>query len=107
LNGWKTKPAPARSERMSRATRPCNCTVRPFTSETPDGRALLVNIQHPGESIAKADVANAARYLSHWPGNAGYGAGGATARPRSATIVITRNDGGLIAADGDEVLNGL
>jgi uncharacterized protein len=66
--------------------------------ETPDGKTIFVNIQHPGETISKANVADPAKYLSHWPGNAGYGAGGATARPRSATIVITRNDGGVIGA---------
>ena len=43
-------------------------------------------------------MADAARYLSHWPGNAGYGVGGASARPRSATIVITRNDGDINVA---------
>ncbi len=64
--------------------------------ETPDGKALFVNIQHPGESITSAGIANPAGYVSHWPGNAGYGAGGANARPRSATIVITKNDGGRI-----------
>jgi secreted PhoX family phosphatase len=37
---------------------------------------VFVNIQHPGETITKANVANAAAYLSHWPANAGYGAGG-------------------------------
>lgn len=66
--------------------------------ETPDGKALFVNIQHPGESIGKADLADPSKYLSHWPGNAGYGAGGANARPRSATIVITKNDGGRIGS---------
>ncbi len=74
-------------------------------TETPDGKALFVNIQHPGETINKADLADPTRYVSHWPGNAGYGAGGSSARPRSATIVITRNDGGLIGADGTAVLN--
>ncbi len=64
--------------------------------ETPDGRALFVNIQHPGETIRSADVGDPSKYLSHWPGNAGYGAGGATARPRSATIVITKDDGGRV-----------
>ncbi|MCW5662594.1 MAG: PhoX family phosphatase [Piscinibacter sp.] len=64
--------------------------------ETPDGRALFVNIQHPGETIRSADVGDPSKFLSHWPGNAGYGAGGATARPRSATIVITKDDGGRI-----------
>jgi uncharacterized protein len=66
--------------------------------ETPDGRALFVNIQHPGENTAQADIGEPARYTSHWPGNAGYGAGGASARPRSATIVITKDDGGVIGS---------
>ena len=83
---------------------PVDCEITGIC-ETPDGRALFVNIQHPGESIARADVGDPARYTSHWPGNAGYGAGGANARPRSATIVITRDDGGLIGVDGDAVLN--
>lgn len=85
---------------------PVDCEITGIT-ETPDGRAIFVNVQHPGESISKAQIADPASYLSHWPGNAGYGAGGAMARPRSATIVITRNDGGLIAANGDAVLNNM
>lgn len=84
---------------------PKDCEITGI-AETPDGRAIFVNIQHPGETIAKADLGDPSKYLSHWPGNAGYGPGGATARPRSATIVITRNNGGLVAADGDQVLNG-
>lgn len=77
---------------------PVDCEITGCT-ETPDGKTIFVNIQHPGESIAKADIANPAKYLSHWPANAGYGAGGAaTARPRSATIVIAKNDGGLIGS---------
>jgi secreted PhoX family phosphatase len=74
---------------------PKDCEITGIT-ETPDGKAIFVNIQHPGETIAAADVADPSKYLSHWPGNAGYGAGGATARPRSATVVITKNDGGRI-----------
>ena len=62
-------------------------------AETPDGKALFVNIQHPGETTAAANVGDPARYTSQWPSNAGYGAG---KRPRSATIVITKNDGGRI-----------
>jgi secreted PhoX family phosphatase len=85
---------------------PVDCEITGIT-ETPDGRAIFVNIQHPGETIGKADVGTPASYLSHWPGNAGYGAGGANARPRSATVVITRVDGGLIGVDGTEVLNDL
>jgi secreted PhoX family phosphatase len=62
-------------------------------TETEDGKTLFVNIQHPGENTPA--LGNAAQYNleSTWPGNAGYGPVG---RPRSATLVITRNDGGLI-----------
>lgn len=62
-------------------------------AETPDGKALFINIQHPGENTAMANVADPTKYTSQWPANAGYGAG---KRPRSATIVITKNDGGRI-----------
>ena len=61
--------------------------------ETPDGKALFINIQHPGEGTKMADIADPTKYTSQWPSNAGYGAG---KRPRSATIVITKNDGGRI-----------
>ncbi|MFY7866167.1 PhoX family protein [Roseateles sp.] len=64
-------------------------------AETPDGKALFVNIQHPGETTAMANIANPSKYTSQWPSNAGYGAG---KRPRSATIVITKNDGGRIGS---------
>ena len=60
-------------------------------TETPDGRTLFVNIQHPGEK--SKPVAAGAAPQSMWPGNTGYGPQG---RPRSATIVITRKDGGVI-----------
>jgi secreted PhoX family phosphatase len=57
-------------------------------AETPDGKALFVNIQHPGEETAPV-FTNPASFGSHWPD-------GGNARPRSATIVITKNDGGEI-----------
>lgn len=47
---------------------------------TPDGRTLFVGIQHPGEDTAGA---------SSWPD-------GGSARPRSAVVVITRSDGGVV-----------
>jgi len=69
-------------------------------AESPDGKVLFVNIQHPGENTAAAHIGDPARYESHWPGNgagvAAYGAGGALARPRSATLMITKDDGGVI-----------
>lgn len=78
-------------------------------TETPDGKAIFINIQHPGENTGRAGAMPASVALtpatpngpfeSHWPGNAGYGPGGTAARPRSATVVITRNDGGVIGFD--------
>jgi uncharacterized protein len=76
---------------------PVDCEITGAT-ETPDGKTVFVNIQHPGEAISAVNVADPSRYLSHWPGNAGYGAGGANARPRSATVAITKNDGGLVGS---------
>lgn len=64
-------------------------------AETPDGKALFINIQHPGETTSQANIADPTKYTSQWPSNAGYGAG---KRPRSATIVITKNDGGRIGS---------
>ncbi len=96
------KPTPDTLRRFLVGPKDCEITG---ISETPDGKTIFVNIQHPGETITKATVVDPTKYVSHWPGNAGYGLGGANARPRSATIVITRIDGGLIGADGTSVLN--
>ncbi|MFI8614100.1 PhoX family protein [Acidovorax sp. NPDC077693] len=71
---------------------PKGCEITGLT-ETPDGKTIFVNIQHPGESTGMANLADPAKFQSQWPANAGYGAG---KRPRSATIVITKNDGGNI-----------
>lgn len=72
-------------------------------TESPDGRVMFVNIQHPGENTTAGNIGDPTKFESHWPGNGGgvaaYGPGGAAARPRSATVMITRNDGGLIGAD--------
>lgn len=58
-------------------------------SETPDGRTLFVNVQHPGDTTAFADIEQPAHYRSHWPD-------GGDARPRSATLAISRPDAGVI-----------
>ena len=68
--------------------------------ESPDGKAVFVNIQHPGENTTGTGFA-ARTFESNWPGNgagltAAYGPGGATARPRSATVMITKIGGGKI-----------
>jgi secreted PhoX family phosphatase len=73
---------------------PRGCEVTGMT-ETDRGRTLFVNIQHPGENTPAVGTGSYA-FESQWPGNektAGYGPIG---RPRSATIVITRDDGGVI-----------
>jgi len=57
---------------------------------TPDLRTMFVDIQHPGETPSeRADPANP-KAISSWPD------GPAGQRPRSATIVIRRKDGGVI-----------
>ena len=67
-------------------------------AETPDGRVLFVNVQHPGGGTPIDSAARPEGYTSHWPGNMGYGPGGDLARPRSATVVITKDDGGRIGS---------
>jgi uncharacterized protein len=47
-------------------------------TSTPDLRTLFVNIQHPAEG-------------SHWPD-------GGNARPRSAMVVVTKDDRGIIGS---------
>ncbi|MBL4951703.1 DUF839 domain-containing protein, partial [Neobacillus sp. YIM B02564] len=41
---------------------PVDCEITGL-AETPDGKALFVNIQHPGESITAANVADPSKYL--------------------------------------------
>ncbi|NML18299.1 PhoX family protein [Azohydromonas caseinilytica] len=55
---------------------------------TPDARTLFINVQHPGEDGSLAAP------TSHWPDSQGNAA--STRRPRSATVVITRTDGGAV-----------
>jgi len=57
---------------------------------TPDQKSMFVGIQHPGEAPTGVnDPLNPNRYSS-WPDGATGG------RPRSSTIVITKDDGGVI-----------
>jgi len=68
---------------------PVNCEVTGATW-TPDGRTVFVNIQHPGETPSERSDPNDPRRFSNWPD---FRPGG---RPRSATVVIRKLDGGLI-----------
>ena len=56
---------------------------------TPDRRTMFINVQHPGEDGSLAAPTSA------WP--ASQTDATSTRRPRSATVVITRSDGGQIA----------
>jgi secreted PhoX family phosphatase len=69
-------------------TGPVGAEITGFTL-TPDGKTLFVNVQHPGEPLGTggSDPANPTRWSS-WPDGRG--------RPRSSTLAITREDGGLI-----------
>ncbi len=77
---------PATGEIRRFLTGPVNCEITGATL-TPDGSTLFINIQHPGETPSeRSDPAAPTRY-STWPH------GG---RPRSATVVIRRADGGPV-----------
>ncbi len=70
-------------------TGPTNCEVTGLTW-TPDLRTMFVNIQHPGETPSdRSDPDQPDRY-SRWPSNV------PGARPRSATVVVRKRDGGVI-----------
>ena len=70
-------------------TGPRGCEVTGATG-TPDGRTMFVNIQHPGETPSERSNPATPQGISAWP------EGPAGGRPRSATVVIRRADGGLI-----------
>lgn len=77
---------PATGEIRRFLTGPINSEVT-GVAFTPDGTTMFINIQHPGETPSEtSDPANPSRY-SKWP------SGG---RPRSATVVIRKHDGGVI-----------
>ena len=79
---------------------PVECEITGIT-QTPDRRTLFVNVQHPGQDGA-VDVNDPDTFLSTWPAATGADAAAIGAngnRARSATIVITKDDGGLIGSD--------
>jgi secreted PhoX family phosphatase len=59
---------------------------------TPDGRTLFANIQHPGEPPGYTSDWRTPLAISRWPD------GAAATRPRSATVVIRKADGGAIGS---------
>lgn len=59
---------------------------------TPDNKTLFINIQHPGEPSEGLSDPHNPKAVSSWPD------GPAGGRPRAATVVITKNDGGVIGS---------
>ncbi len=82
---------------------PSGCEITGVTW-TPDRKTMFINVQHPGEvsghpraprtgagtAFSDNDIARNATAFSQWPT--------AGARPRAATVVVRRSDGGVIGA---------
>ena len=87
-------------------TGPIDCEITGIT-ESYDGKALFVNIQHPGENtgLSRYPSNTITNPASSWPysdsgsGNPATLTTAKSVRPRSATIVITRKDGGVVGGD--------
>ncbi|MFW5426901.1 MAG: PhoX family protein [Methylophagaceae bacterium] len=79
-------------------TGPIGCEVTGVVM-TPDLKTMWVNIQHPGEEVPAVMQARGIKKspsnpnaASNWPDHQKEG------RPRSATVMITKDDGGIIGA---------
>ncbi len=70
-------------------TGPANCEIT-GCCWTPDGRTMFINVQHPGETPTDRSDPETPGKFSTWPNLPPGG------RPRSATVVIRRADGGII-----------
>lgn len=86
---------------MMLAADPVNKVIRRFLAgpigqeitgvvTTPDQKTMFVNVQHPGATTSPEDFAKGS-LVSHWPHDGAL-------YPRSATLVITREDDGIIGA---------
>jgi secreted PhoX family phosphatase len=82
-------------------TGPRGCEITGITM-TPDQRTMFISIQHPGESTTHWNNLNGANdpgapttsnpsTVSSWPFGSGF-------RPRSATVVIRKLDGGKLGS---------
>ncbi|PSB06892.1 Tat pathway signal protein [filamentous cyanobacterium CCP2] len=56
---------------------------------TPDQRTMFINVQHPGATTTEEEFATG-NFKSRWPDQ------NPAMNPRSATVVITKDDGGII-----------
>lgn len=72
-------------------TGPVGCEITGATL-TPDLRTMFINVQHPGETPSDRSDPAEPRRFSNWPDYR------PTGRPRSATVVIRKRDGGVIGS---------
>ena len=70
---------------------PKSCEVTGVCT-TPDQRTMFVDIQHPGESLTFTTIPGQEQVISNWPDKRALGQG----RPRSSTVIVTKDDGGII-----------
>ena len=82
---------PATGQTRRFLTGPTGCEITGVTW-TPDGRTMFLNVQHPGETPSDRSDPAEPRRFSNWPDYRPDG------RPRSATVVVRRRDGGVIGA---------
>ncbi|MFW9609984.1 MAG: PhoX family protein, partial [Aquaspirillum sp.] len=82
-----TIPETGETRRFLTGPNGCEVTGLAFT---PDLKTMFVNIQHPGEPASERSDPAAPKAISSWPDGAQGG------RPRAATVVIRREDGGVI-----------
>jgi hypothetical protein len=80
---------PATGETKRFLTGPAGCEITGIAF-TPDQRFLFINVQHPGETASERSDPARPQAVSSWPD------GPAGGRPRSATVVIRRRDGGVV-----------
>ena len=82
---------PGQNEYRRFLTGPNGCEITGIAF-TPDNKTLFINIQHPGEPQKGESNPSNPTAVSAWPD------GPAGGRPRSATVVITKDDGGIIGS---------
>lgn len=82
---------PASGELRRFLTGPRGCEVTGITW-TPDQRFVFINIQHPGEGPDLDEAQARPLSASRWPD------GDRATRPRPATVVIWKQDGGMVGS---------
>ncbi|OBX04930.1 Tat pathway signal protein [Gallibacterium genomosp. 3] len=82
-------PEEGRFKRFLTGPNGCEITGIAFT---PDNKTMFINIQHPGEPDSGVTDPTQVTAISTWPDASG------KSRPRSGTVVIQKDDGGMIGS---------